>query len=1361
MSAARATHWLWRLTRRVLWSLAALIGLVILALGGGFLFARSEWGQQKILAWVLPIAQKSLSGSLRIGHLRSDLFHQITLSVIDLNDSEGQPAVHVDRVAVTYDLSTLRQRIISVKQVDLSGVQVAARPLRDGRLNLAALTVPDPQPSPPSKDPLPVQLAIEGIAVQAHLSYSGGTPPLANAVADLNLTGGLSLSRERQLLVRIDGLQLPASQPLRADLSLRGTAVVLLGEQPASGPPPVQLRDVQLALSSDGSELNKLAPTAGLLPGAVALSLGLSGDLSQLQTQLDLRLPKGRAELQARVGILDAALPWHAALKLHQVELNSLRRDLPPLRVDLSLQGDGAAASGQLAIERLFVQAAHNTVTLRGSVGLPASPAVWVDPLAATANVSVDLSAPRLDELHAAHALLPVLAGALNGSLKLDLQDRSLHVVSALNGRALRGFGASVDQLQVDVDARNLTGRAQIQLREARYGSERIVHAQLVAHGSRKEIDLVSDLSAQVQGNDVTAAVALHALPSYAESERGAHLTDLTLDLRTLKLTRGKDQLALHAPARVFLRDLHTAPRVETVPVRAKQAGSIAQRTGGQLVLSLDDLHIGLAGLYEVATGRMRAQIDLENVDAQHLAFVAVGRTDVPRTHLSAQIQVAGSVTQPTGSARVSGTVDPLPGVVPWQAPVQLSAEVSGSQQDPRGTVSIRIPAWQLDPLHGDGVTLDLSYAEHALSAQIKAPTIQTTLEPMGQVTLGAAVDIGWRGERLAVDAAVSYAGAPWLRAQASTALTQQDALRQGASVLPRLPIEASLDMPSFALPTGLPATGRIAVQAQVRGTVQKPAATATIQGHDLELSTWHIGSVFARANLQSAETRLLQVQAAIDPRARTATPPPTEWTTAAPGTLMMQADVPLPFSVTNPALRAALVARDYRLDYESPGASKATLRRARGTLNADLHVVGAAPQPIADGSLRLSQGEVAATTLPQLLREILVDLQLSKEGRVTLRELSAKAGTGSLHSQGYVDVQGGQLREVKLAAQAKSFPVAAGAYSVWLDTQVELSGQSNGQTLRTRIDIPSGIVQVPKLSASQNVQALGPLADVEFIDAAGRRARAEALAAEQAERREEGPRKPVPFLPAHTQVTVELPGPFVINGPEVKTDLQGHFDAELKSEAGTRGDPIIHGDLHALNGWLEILGRRYQLDRAQVSLSGEVPPNPLLDVSISRKVEDATIYILVTGTAQKPIISFRSEPATYDQGQIIAMILSGSSRGGGTIQQQALGALSSLVVGALKDQLGAAVPVDVIKFDVGGSDSMGANQSSIEIGKYLRDNLYLSYTHRFGNPSTILRRMNNDQVALEWWFLRNYQLHIMGGDQGVGTLNVYWYKRF
>ncbi|MBL9008636.1 MAG: translocation/assembly module TamB domain-containing protein [Myxococcales bacterium] len=1361
MQPTQSTHILWRILRRIVWSIFVLLVVTLLLIVGVFLFARSEWGQQKILAWVLPIAQQSLSGPLRIGHLRSDLFHHITLSAIELDDREGTRAVQAEQIVVRYDLSRLRQRTLSVTQVHIKGAQVHARHLRDGRLNLAALTVPAPQPTPPSTAPLPLRIEVNDITLQAGLMYSGGGAPLSQAAADLGLTAGLTVSREREISVRIARLALPVSQPLRADLALGGDVTVFPSTSPAGTPPRVVLRDLLLSLNTDGAELNRVVPAAGLLPGALALTVKLSGDLQELQAQLDLTLPKGRAALQARVGLLDSTLPWLAALTLHEVELRSLRKDLPPLRVELALKGTGAAASGQLDIDRIFVQAAHNTVTLRGALTLPESPAIWADPLAATADLSLQIDAPRLDELRATHALLPDVAGALSGALKIDLQRRSLRVVSKLDARGLRGFGASLEQLQADIDLRDLTGRAHVMLHGARVGNERVAHATLLATGSRNSLDLRADVNAQVAGQDLTAALFLHALPTYATPDTASPLTALTVDLRTLNVARGSEQLALLSPARLFLRDLHTAPMIETVAVRENQQGTLAQRTGGQLVLGFADLHIGIAGRYEVTTGRMRARLDVENLDAQHLAFVAAGRTDVPRTHLGVQLQVAGTLARPTGHAQLSGTIDPLPGVVPWQTPMQLSAEVSGSPENPRGMASIRMPAWQLDSLQGDGATLDLTYVDHVLQAQLKAPQIVTEAAPLGRVQLGASVDLIWRGPRLAVDVHASYGDAPWLRAQGSTQISQADALRRGASALPLLPIEASLDMPSFALPQGLPATGRVAVQARISGTVQKPAATATIQASDIEVSTWRVGSVFAHAQLESEKRRMLHVQVAMDPQARLAPPSAAEPAPASPGTLTLHADVPLPFAPTDPALHVALMAKDYRLDYQSPSSSKSALRQARGTLNADLQVVGATPQPLAEGSLRLSQGEVAATTLPQLLREIALDLQLSKEGRLTLRELSAKAGSGSLQSSGQIDVRGGQLRDVKLSAHAKNFPVAAGAYSVWLDTQVDLEGHSDGHVLRTRIHIPSGNVQVPKLSAGQNVQALGPLADVEFVDAAGRRTRAEALAAEQAEQREAGPRKPVPFLPEHTQVTVEMPGPFVINGPEVKTDLQGHVDAEMNSEGGTRGAPIIRGDLHALNGWLEILGRRYQIDRAQVSLSGDVPPNPLLDISISRKVEDATIYILVTGTAQKPIISFRSDPATYDQGQIIAMVLSGSSRGGGTIQQQALGALSSLVVGKLKDQLGAAVPVDVIKFDVGGSDAMGANQSSIEIGKYLRDNLYLSYTHRFGNPSTILRRLNNDQVALEWWFLRNYQLHIMGGDQGVGSLNVYWYKRF
>jgi hypothetical protein len=79
----------------------------------------------------------------------------------------------------------------------------------------------------------------------------------------------------------------------------------------------------------------------------------------------------------------------------------------------------------------------------------------------------------------------------------------------------------------------------------------------------------------------------------------------------------------------------------------------------------------------------------------------------------------------------------------------------------------------------------------------------------------------------------------------------------------------------------------------------------------------------------------------------------------------------------------------------------------------------------------------------------------------------------------------------------------------------------------------------------------------------------------------------------------------------------------QLTRDTRDSDDLHITGEISTAAGWVEILSRRYQLERAQISLSGQVPPNPLLDVQIARKLDDATIYIQVTGSARKPVINF------------------------------------------------------------------------------------------------------------------------------------------
>ena len=262
----------------------------------------------------------------------------------------------------------------------------------------------------------------------------------------------------------------------------------------------------------------------------------------------------------------------------------------------------------------------------------------------------------------------------------------------------------------------------------------------------------------------------------------------------------------------------------------------------------------------------------------------------------------------------------------------------------------------------------------------------------------------------------------------------------------------------------------------------------------------------------------------------------------------------------------------------------------------------------------------------------------------------AASAEGGKLNASGSAQLDGMVLRTASLKVNASRFPVSAGPIGLWLDTDIDISGETKGGTLRGKVKVAKTTVTLPKLESGRSVQAIGPLEDVRLVDAAARRA---AVAQAKEEQKKEAkqakaaqqPNKDAGGLPSRTLIAVELPDPIRVIGPEIKTSLMGHIDVEMNAPKNT---PIIKGEIHSLSGWVQLLKHHYQLSRAQVSLSGESPPNPIIDVQISSQMQDAMIYIGASGTAQKPRVRFSSDPPIYDESQVIALVLAGGRQGGG-----------------------------------------------------------------------------------------------------------------
>jgi translocation and assembly module TamB len=298
------------------------------------------------------------------------------------------------------------------------------------------------------------------------------------------------------------------------------------------------------------------------------------------------------------------------------------------------------------------------------------------------------------------------------------------------------------------------------------------------------------------------------------------------------------------------------------------------------------------------------------------------------------------------------------------------------------------------------------------------------------------------------------------------------------------------------------------------------------------------------------------------------------------------------------------------------------------------------------------------------------------------------------------------------------------------------------------RLTVRDGTARLPSIAGGRKLQSVGPLKDVVFVDAAAARQ----AAAKRAAARGGGG--------LHAQLTARLPGPFHVRSKEVNADLKGDLTVEIVGPV-TR----ISGAIESLGGWADLLGRRYQLERARLGFDGSPELDPALDIRATREVSDATIVIEVHGTARQPQLVFSSEPPIYDTSQVVAIVVSGdpgtervSDR---SLDQKVVGALSGAIVGKIKDQIAPQLPIDVLKVDVAGSDGFGLGQTRIELGKYVTESIYVSYVHQFGQPITGTRRINSNQAQIEYRFKRRYVVQTMFGDAGVGAIDFFWTLRY
>ena len=163
---------------------------------------------------------------------------------------------------------------------------------------------------------------------------------------------------------------------------------------------------------------------------------------------------------------------------------------------------------------------------------------------------------------------------------------------------------------------------------------------------------------------------------------------------------------------------------------------------------------------------------------------------------------------------------------------------------------------------------------------------------------------------------------------------------------------------------------------------------------------------------------------------------------------------------------------------------------------------------------------------------------------------------------------------------------------------------------------------------------------------------------------------------------------------------------------AGTVDAPKITGQADLIRGGYQFAGRRFDLSRGIIRFTGAVPPDPYLDITAEADITGLSATIRVTGSGQKPEISFQSTPQLPED-ELLSRLLFGTS----ITNLSAPEALQlAAAVASLRNGGGGGLdPINAIRKAAGldrlrilPADATTGQRTTVAAGKYVTRRIYV-----------------------------------------------------
>ena len=202
--------------------------------------------------------------------------------------------------------------------------------------------------------------------------------------------------------------------------------------------------------------------------------------------------------------------------------------------------------------------------------------------------------------------------------------------------------------------------------------------------------------------------------------------------------------------------------------------------------------------------------------------------------------------------------------------------------------------------------------------------------------------------------------------------------------------------------------------------------------------------------------------------------------------------------------------------------------------------------------------------------------------------------------------------------------------------------------------------------------------------------------------------------------MTVRAPGHIAVNGH----GLESEWQAGLRVR-GALNDPLVIGSVRSVRGQFDLLSKLFTLRPSTISFNGGAVSNPLLDVTLRYEVPEITADVRVSGSVRRMKLDLSSTPS-LPQEEIISRVMFGrGSSELGRFESLRLAAAVARLAGFGSGGLGvldlgrAVLGVDVLRINSATDKESGDEESSLEVGKFIGEKIYLGVEQGLEPDST------------------------------------------